>query len=77
MSVGSNEYTFVLNTDRVHIALYCTPLSDLTELREFMPTAPVDDTGNVLYYEDSGVSEDLITYPTVVLIHGGGFHGGR
>ena len=42
-----------------------------------MPTAPVDDKGNVLYYEDSGAPEGLTVYSTVVLIHGGGFHGGR
>ncbi|KAH9851679.1 alpha/beta-hydrolase [Lenzites betulinus] len=39
-----------------------------------MPTAPVDDKGTVLYYEDSGVPEGSNDYITVVLIHGTCFH---
>ena len=40
-----------------------------------MPTAPVDDAGNVLYYEDTG-PVDGQAYTTVVLFHGLIFHGG-
>ncbi|KAH9851605.1 alpha/beta-hydrolase [Lenzites betulinus] len=40
-----------------------------------MPTAPVDDQSNVLYYEDSGPPAGSTNYTTVVLIHGTCFHG--
>ncbi|KAI0820428.1 hypothetical protein BC628DRAFT_1330448 [Trametes gibbosa] len=39
-----------------------------------MPTAPVDDEGTVLYYEDSGVPAGSTKYVTLVLIHGTCFH---
>ncbi|KAI0826820.1 alpha/beta-hydrolase [Trametes gibbosa] len=39
-----------------------------------MPTAPVDDRGTVLYYEDSGAPDGSSDYVTVVLIHGTCFH---
>ena len=41
-----------------------------------MPTAPVDQHGSVLYYEDSGVPGTSTDYVTVVLIHGTCFHSG-
>ena len=41
-----------------------------------MPTAPVDNTGTVLYYEDSGAPAGSTDYVTLVLIHGTCFHGG-
>ncbi|OJT12824.1 hypothetical protein TRAPUB_10659 [Trametes pubescens] len=41
-----------------------------------MPTAPVDDKGTVLYYEDSGAPPGSTNYITVVLIHGTCFHSG-
>ncbi|KAI0755320.1 hypothetical protein C8Q80DRAFT_1217006 [Daedaleopsis nitida] len=41
-----------------------------------MPTAPVDDNGVVLYYEDSGAPTGSIDYTTLVLVHGHCFHGG-
>ncbi|KIP07103.1 hypothetical protein PHLGIDRAFT_35631 [Phlebiopsis gigantea 11061_1 CR5-6] len=40
-----------------------------------MPTIPVDESGTVVYYEDSGEPEGSHTYLTVVLIHGILFHG--
>ena len=42
-----------------------------------MPTAPVDDRGTVLYYEDTGAPEGSSTYLTVVLVHGLLFHGSK
>ncbi|KAJ8462240.1 hypothetical protein ONZ51_g11023 [Trametes cubensis] len=39
-----------------------------------MPTAPVDDKGSVLYYEDSGAPAGSTDYVTLVLVHGTGFH---
>ncbi|RPD62824.1 hypothetical protein L227DRAFT_562086 [Lentinus tigrinus ALCF2SS1-6] len=39
-----------------------------------MPTAPVNEHGAVLYYEDSGVPGGSIDYVTIVLIHGTCFH---
>ncbi|KAI0357368.1 alpha/beta-hydrolase [Trametes cingulata] len=39
-----------------------------------MPTAPVDDKGSVLYYEDSGAPLGSTDYITLVLIHGTCFH---
>lgn len=41
-----------------------------------MPTAPVDNKGNVLYYEDSGEPAGSADYVTLVLIHGMCFHSG-
>lgn len=41
-----------------------------------VPTAPVDDSGTVLYYEDSGAPAGSTDYITVVLIHGTCFHSG-
>ncbi|KIP12769.1 hypothetical protein PHLGIDRAFT_9832 [Phlebiopsis gigantea 11061_1 CR5-6] len=35
-----------------------------------MPTAPVDDKGNYVYYEDSGAPEGAQDYVTVVIVHG-------
>ncbi|KAH9890074.1 alpha/beta-hydrolase [Cubamyces lactineus] len=35
-----------------------------------MPTAPVDDKGSVLYYEDSGAPAGSADYVTLVLVHG-------
>ncbi|KAH9945650.1 hypothetical protein B0H21DRAFT_744045 [Amylocystis lapponica] len=40
-----------------------------------MPLAPVDDKGTQLYFEDSGAPPGCAPYPTLVLIHGTGFHG--
>ncbi|KAI0771129.1 alpha/beta-hydrolase [Trametes elegans] len=40
-----------------------------------MPTAPVNDDGTVLYYEDSGVPAKSTDYITIVLVHGTCFHG--
>ena len=42
-----------------------------------MPTAPVDDKGTVLYYEDTGVPNGLPYYLTIVLVHGLTFHSGK
>ncbi|PIL22932.1 hypothetical protein GSI_15628 [Ganoderma sinense ZZ0214-1] len=39
-----------------------------------MPTAPVDQHGSVLYYEDSGVPGTSTDYVTLVLVHGTCFH---
>ncbi|KAI0326884.1 alpha/beta-hydrolase [Cubamyces sp. BRFM 1775] len=39
-----------------------------------MPTAPIDDKGSVLYFEDSGAPAGSADYVTLVLIHGTGFH---
>ncbi|KAI0632495.1 Alpha/Beta hydrolase protein [Trametes polyzona] len=39
-----------------------------------MPTAPVDDKGTVLYYEDTGAPSGSSDYITLVLIHGTCFH---
>ncbi|KAJ3557176.1 hypothetical protein NM688_g1611 [Phlebia brevispora] len=41
-----------------------------------MPTAPVDDHGTVLYYEDTGPVAGSDSYVTAVLIHGLIYHGG-
>lgn len=41
-----------------------------------MPEAPVNDSGAVLYYEDTGAPEGSTDYLTVVLVHGLTFHGG-
>lgn len=35
-----------------------------------MPTAPVDNKGNYVYYEDSGAPEGAQDYVTVVIVHG-------
>ncbi|OSD07585.1 alpha/beta-hydrolase [Trametes coccinea BRFM310] len=40
-----------------------------------MPTAPVDENGTVLFYEDAGPPAGSTDYVTVVLIHGTCFHG--
>ncbi|KAI9057477.1 alpha/beta-hydrolase [Trametes sanguinea] len=40
-----------------------------------MPTAPVDEKGTVLFYEDAGPPAGSSDYVTVVLIHGTCFHG--
>ncbi|EIW51541.1 alpha/beta-hydrolase [Trametes versicolor FP-101664 SS1] len=39
-----------------------------------MPTAPVDDNGTVLYFEDSGAPPGSTDYVTLVLVHGTCFH---
>ncbi|KZV67876.1 hypothetical protein PENSPDRAFT_687746 [Peniophora sp. CONT] len=39
-----------------------------------MPTAPVDNQGTVLFYEDTGPLEGK--YLTIVMVHGSGFHHG-
>ncbi|KAI8978850.1 alpha/beta-hydrolase [Trametes punicea] len=39
-----------------------------------MPTAPVDDKGTVLYFEDSGAPLGSKDYVTLVLVHGTCFH---
>ncbi|OJT12830.1 hypothetical protein TRAPUB_10665 [Trametes pubescens] len=39
-----------------------------------MPTAPVDDNGTVLYFEDSGAPSGSTDYTTLVLVHGTCFH---
>ncbi|KAI0695747.1 Alpha/Beta hydrolase protein [Cerioporus squamosus] len=39
-----------------------------------MPTAPVNEHGAVLYYEDSGFPCGVSSYVTIVLIHGTCFH---
>ncbi|KAI0820433.1 alpha/beta-hydrolase [Trametes gibbosa] len=39
-----------------------------------MPTAPVDDKGNILYYEDSGPPVGSTNYITLILVHGTCFH---
>ncbi|RDX50214.1 hypothetical protein OH76DRAFT_463824 [Lentinus brumalis] len=41
-----------------------------------MPTAPVNQDGAVLYYEESGVPNGSTDYVTIVLIHGTCFHSG-
>ncbi|KAL4252729.1 hypothetical protein ABKN59_004078 [Abortiporus biennis] len=41
-----------------------------------MPIAPVDNNGNHLYYEDSGVPANSSNYKTLVLTHGAIFNGG-
>lgn len=41
-----------------------------------MPTAPIDDDGTVLYFEDTGPPENQTSYTTIVLIHGLIFHSG-
>ncbi|KAH9937691.1 uncharacterized protein B0H18DRAFT_1091783 [Fomitopsis serialis] len=40
-----------------------------------MPLAPVDDKGTHLWYEDSGIPWACPNYTTLVLLHGGVFHG--
>ncbi|KZT65132.1 alpha/beta-hydrolase [Daedalea quercina L-15889] len=40
-----------------------------------MPLAPLDDKGTHLWYEDSGIPWACPRYTTLVLIHGGVFHG--
>lgn len=35
-----------------------------------MPTAPVNDRGDVLAYEDSGPPFDHTDYTTIVIVHG-------
>ncbi|EKM50136.1 uncharacterized protein PHACADRAFT_130755 [Phanerochaete carnosa HHB-10118-sp] len=40
-----------------------------------MPTAPVDDTGTVLFFEDTGAPPGSSTYLTVIILHGSYFHG--
>ncbi|KAL6306425.1 hypothetical protein BKA93DRAFT_729634 [Sparassis latifolia] len=39
-----------------------------------MPIAPVDSSGNVLYYEDTGRPGQSTDYVTIVMIHGAMFH---
>ena len=41
-----------------------------------MPTAPVDNNGTVLSFEDTGTPRGTSTYLTVILVHGILFHGG-
>ncbi|PCH43848.1 alpha/beta-hydrolase [Wolfiporia cocos MD-104 SS10] len=40
-----------------------------------MPLAPVDNQGTQLYYEDSGAPHGSSDYATLILAHGGVFHG--
>ncbi|KIP03868.1 hypothetical protein PHLGIDRAFT_76932 [Phlebiopsis gigantea 11061_1 CR5-6] len=40
-----------------------------------MPTAPVNEKGAVVYYEDTGAPEGRDDYLTLVLVHGLSFHG--
>ncbi|KAI0337468.1 alpha/beta-hydrolase [Trametopsis cervina] len=40
-----------------------------------MPTAPVDERGTVLAYEDSGAPAGSDNYTTIILVHGLIFHG--
>ncbi|KAH9835551.1 Alpha/Beta hydrolase protein [Rhodofomes roseus] len=40
-----------------------------------MPLAPVDEKGTQLYYEDSGAPVGSRDYKTLVMLHGGLFHG--
>ncbi|EKM50157.1 uncharacterized protein PHACADRAFT_264726 [Phanerochaete carnosa HHB-10118-sp] len=40
-----------------------------------MPTAPVDNNGTVLFFEDTGAPPGSSTYLTVILLHGLLFHG--
>ena len=42
-----------------------------------MPTAPVNNQGVVVYYEDTGAPEGCEDYLTLVLLHGLSFHGGE
>ncbi len=55
---------------------YRFPPRTTTVVCRNMPTAPVDDKGTVLYYEDSGAPDDAGDYLTIVLLHGNIFHGG-
>ncbi|CCM05546.1 uncharacterized protein FIBRA_07773 [Fibroporia radiculosa] len=41
-----------------------------------MPTAPVDQNGTVLYFEDSGAPSSSDDYTTVMILHGAIFHCG-
>ncbi|KAL5513084.1 hypothetical protein ACEPAH_3482 [Sanghuangporus vaninii] len=41
-----------------------------------MPVITIDDLGNTLYYEDTGVPPDAVAlYTTLIIVHGTGFHG--
>ncbi|KAL4244273.1 hypothetical protein ABKN59_010392 [Abortiporus biennis] len=41
-----------------------------------MPSAPVDNSGDFLHYEDSGPPSGVETYKTLVIIHGTFYNGG-
>ena len=41
-----------------------------------MPTAPIDENGGYVYYEDSGVPDGVQDYTTIVLVHGYSFNSG-
>lgn len=40
-----------------------------------MPTLPVNDSGAVIFYEDSGVPAGSSDYITIIIIHGLAFYG--
>ncbi|KAL5537017.1 hypothetical protein ACEPAF_840 [Sanghuangporus sanghuang] len=41
-----------------------------------MPVITIDDRGNTLYYEDTGVPPDAVAlYTTLIIVHGTGSHG--
>lgn len=43
-----------------------------------MPTLPIDERGNNLYYVDTGEPpEPKKTYTTLMIVHGTAFHGGK
>ncbi|KLO13267.1 hypothetical protein SCHPADRAFT_890146 [Schizopora paradoxa] len=44
-----------------------------------MPTAPIDDQGNVLFYEDTGAPQNSSNepYTTMIIVHGTAFHSGQ
>lgn len=41
-----------------------------------MPTAPINDDGAYVYYEDSGVPHNVQDYTSIVLVHGYSFNSG-
>ncbi|KAJ3553765.1 hypothetical protein NM688_g3444 [Phlebia brevispora] len=51
-------------------------LHKIERANHFMPVAPVNNTGAVIHYEDSGAPEGSTDYLTLVIIHGFIFHGG-
>ena len=42
-----------------------------------MPTIPVNNDGDFLYYEDSGAPQGLTHYTTIILLHGFVCHSGE
>lgn len=70
--MGHASLTYPLHHDQ---AKFATTFTRIHKEPDAMPIAPVDDEGNVLYFEDTGAPPGSTAYLTVFLLHGLLFHG--